>query len=113
MNWILIILTIGFVLATISLLSLGYEHKTLFLQSVYIFIYDHKNWKRYRRLKKYLKTNTIPVINISDYEEGNNSGFAFIHYDDMIFVIQGDNLYLGSYYNHLINDLLKRNNHDS
>lgn len=112
MNWILTISTICFVLGVISLLLLEYEHKTLFLQSVYTFIFNHKNWKRYRRLKQYLKTNTIPVIDLKDYE-GNNSGFAFIHYDDIIFVIQGDNLYLGSYYNHLINDLLKRNNYDS
>jgi hypothetical protein len=69
-------------------------------------------WKRYRRLKKYLKNNTIPIIDLKD-NTGNNSGFAFIHYDDMIFVIQGDNLYLSAYYNHLIKDLLKRNNHDS
>lgn len=112
MNWILIISIIGFVLVTILLLILEYEHKTLFLQSVCTFIYAHKDWKRYRRLKKYLKDNTIPIINIIDYK-GNNAGFAFIQYDDIIFIIQGDNLYLGAYYNHLINDLLKRNNHDS
>ena len=104
MNWILIISTIGFLLAGISLLLLEYEHKTLFLQSVYTFIYDHKMWRRYRRLKKYLKDNTMPIIELKDYT-GNNSGFAFIHYDDMIFVIQGDNLYLISHYSHLIKDL--------
>jgi hypothetical protein len=63
-------------------------------------------------LKQYLKTNTIPFIDIKDYA-GHNTGFAFIQYCDIIFVIQGDDLYLGSYYNHLINDLLKRNNHAS
>ena len=112
MNWILIISTIGFLLAGISLLLLEYEHKTLFLQSVYTFIYDHKMWRRYRRLKKYLKDNTMPIIELKDYT-GNNAGFAFIQYDDMIFVIQGDNLYLISHYSHLIKDLLKCNNHDS
>lgn len=108
MNWILIISTIGFVLATISLLILCYEHKTLFLQLIYAFIYDHKIWRKYRRLKKYLKNNTIPIINIIDYE-GNNAGFAFIRYNDITFIIQGDNIYLSSYYRHLIEDLLKRN----
>lgn len=108
MNWILIISTIGFLLVVILLLILEYEHKTLFLQSVYVFICEHKDWRKYRRLKKYLKTNTIPLINLRDYA-GNNAGFAFIQYCDTIFVIQGDNLYLGSYYNHLIKDLLKQN----
>lgn len=109
MNWILTISTIGFVLVAILLLILDYEHKTLFLQSVCTFIYEHKDWKRYRRLKKYLKTNTIPLINIRDYT-GNNAGFAFIQCCNTTFVIQGDDLYLGSYYNHLIEDLLKHNN---
>lgn len=112
MNWILIISIIGFVLVAIFLLILEYEHKTLFLQSVCTFVYAHKDWKRYRRLKKYLKDNTIPIINITDYE-GNNSGFAFIQYDNLIFIIQGNDIYLSYYYDHLIKDLLKRNNHDS
>lgn len=112
MNWILIISTIVFLLVATNLLILGYGHKTLFLQLVYTFIFDHKMWKRYRRLKQYLKTNTIPIINIIDYS-GNNAGFAFIQYNDFICIIQGDNLYLSSYFNHLIKDLLKRNNHAS
>lgn len=112
MNWfIIIILTIS-VLAAIGLFILNLDQQNLFFQALCVFIFDHKDWKRYRRLKKYLKNNTIPIINITDYE-GNNDGFAFIRYDNLIFIIQGDNLYLGSYHNHLINDLLKRNNHDS
>lgn len=112
MNWFIIITWALLVIATVALLILNLDQRNLFFQVLCVFIFDHKNWKRYRRLKKYLKTNTIPFIDIKDYT-GNNAGFAFIQYCDIIFVIQGDDLYLGSYYNHLIEDLLKRNNHDS
>lgn len=108
MDWVLIISTIVLVIATIDLFIGIYEDKVYSFQFVHVFIHCHKTWKKYRRLKKYLKINTIPVINIQDYE-GNNAGFAFIQYDDIIFVIQGDNIYLSSYYKHLINNLLKHN----
>jgi hypothetical protein len=109
MNWFAIITLTVLVISIIQLLIISLNQSCLFFQVLYAFTCDHEIWKRYRRLKKYLKTNTIPVINITDYE-GNNSGFAFIQYDDTTFVIQGDNLYLSSYYKHLIKDLLKRNN---
>lgn len=110
MNWIIIIIPLSILLlAIIDLVIISFEHRNFFWQVLCTFLYDHYEWKKYRRLKKYLKTDTIPLIDIRDYE-GNNSGFAFIQYDDIIFVIQGDYLYLSSYYNHLIDDLLKRNN---
>lgn len=112
MNWHIIIPLIMLVLATINILIVTLNQQNLFFQILYAFIWKHKMWKRYRKLKEHLKTNTIPIINIIDCE-GNNAGFAFIQYDDLIFIIQGDNIYLSSYYNHLIEDLLKRNNHDS
>lgn len=112
MNWHIIIPLIALVLATTSLLIITLNQCGLFFQALYSFIYEHKMWKRYRRLKKYLKTDTIPFIHILDYD-GNNSGFAFIQYDNNIFVIQGNDIYLSSYYSHLIKDLLKHNNHDS
>lgn len=110
MNWIIIIIPLSILLlTTIDLVIISFEHRNFFWQVLYTFLHGHYAWKRYRRLKKYLKTNTIPLIDIRDHK-GNNSGFAFIQYDDIIFVIQGDNMYLSSYYNHLIDDLLKRNN---
>lgn len=110
MNWIIIIIPLSILLlALIDLVIISFEHRNFFWQVLCTFLHDHYKWKRYRRLKKYLKTDTIPLIDIRDYE-GDNSGFAFIQYDDIIFVIQGDNMYLSSYYNHLIDDLLKRNN---
>ncbi len=109
MRWFMIITLIVLVFAVTNLLIISFSHCNLFFQVLYAFICDHTNWKRYQRLKKYLKTNTIPFIDIKDYK-GNNTGFAFIQYCDIIFVIQGDDLYLGSYYNHLIKDLLKHNN---
>jgi hypothetical protein len=113
MNWLAIICLTIIVISIINLIIANFRHQNLFFQILYTFIYEHKDWKRYRRLKQYLKTNTIPIINIIDYE-GNNAGFAFIQYDDITFIIQGkDNIYLSSYFNHLINDLLKHNNHDS
>lgn len=108
MNWFIIITLAILVIAVIALFIFGLDQRNLFFQVLYVFIFDHKNWKRYRRLKKYLKVNTIPLIDIKDYT-GNNTGFAFIQYCDIIFVIQGDDLYLSSYYNHLIEDLLKQN----
>lgn len=112
MNWFIIIIFTISVLIAIGLFILNLDQQNLFFQALCVFIFDHKDWKRYRRLKQYLKTNTIPIINITDYK-GNNAGFAFIQYDNLIFIIQGDDIYLSSYHNHLINDLLKRNNHDS
>lgn len=112
MNWIIIIPLIVLVISVIQLLIIGCDQRNLFFQVLYAFTCDHETWKRYRRLKKYSKTNTIPLIDLTDYTR-NNAGFAFIQYGDTIFVIQGDNLYLSSYYNHLIKDLLIRNNHDS
>lgn len=109
MNWIIIITLTILALSGILLLIITLNQWNLFFQVLYAFICDHTNWKRYQRLKKYLKTNTIPLIDIQDYE-GNNVGFAFVYYDNMIFAIQGDNIYLSSYYSHLIKDLLKRNN---
>lgn len=109
MNWFTIIPLILLVSAVINLIIINLNQQNLFFQVLYTFLYEYKTWKRYRRLKQYLKTNTIPLIDLRDYT-GNNSGFAFIQYCDTIFVIQGDNLYLGSYYNHLIDDLLKHNN---
>jgi hypothetical protein len=112
MKWFAIITLTVLVLATINLLIVSLSQCCLFFQVLYAFICSHETWKRYRRLKKYLKTNTIPLINILDYE-GNNSGFAFIQYGDTIFVIQGDNTYLSSYYKHLIKNLLKHNDYDT
>lgn len=112
MKWIETITLIVMAIAAVNILIIGFNQKNLFFQVLYVFIYDHKIWKRYRRLKKYLKTNTIPVIDIRNYED-NDSDFAFIQYDNMIFAIQGNNCYIGTYYNHLIKNLLKRNNHDS
>ena len=109
MSWFNIIILITLVLATIGLVVTSFSQQNFFFQALYAFMCDHKKWKRYRRLKQYLKIDTIPIINILDYE-GNNSGFAFIQYDNIMFIIQGDNLYISSYYNHLIEDLLKRNN---
>ena len=108
MNWILIIPLIVLVLSSIQLLIISLNKSCLFFQVWYTFTCVHEIWKRYRRLKKHLKTNTIPLINIIDYE-GNNSGFAFIQYGNDIFVIQGDNIYISSYYGHLISNLLKHN----
>lgn len=111
MNWFTIIPLIMMILTIINIIIIDFNQQNLFFQVLYAFIYTHEMWKRYRRLKKYLKTNTIPIINIVDYKE-DNAGFAFIQYDDEIFIIQGDNIYLSTYYNHLIKNLLKQNNHE-
>ena len=112
MNWIMIILLTILVVSTINLLIMCLSKYNFFFQVLYVFIFDNENWKKYQRLKKYLKTNTIPIINLLDYE-GGNSSFAFVQYNNEVFIIQGDNLYLSPYYNHLIKNLLKHNNHDS
>ena len=112
MNWFTIIALTVLVLAISNLLIVSLNRSCLFFQVLYVFTYDHERWKKYRRLKKYLKTNTIPFIHLIDYQ-GNNADFAFIEYDDEIFVIQWNNIYLSSYYNHLIKNLLKHNNHAS
>lgn len=109
MNWFTIITLTVLVLATINLLIISLNQCCLFFQVLYVFTYSRETWKRYQRLKKYLKTNTIPIIKLTEYE-GNNAGFAFIQYKNFVFIIQGEGLYLSSYYNHLIKDLLKRNN---
>lgn len=108
MNWIIIIPLIVLVISLTQLLIISLNQSCLFFQVLYTFTCDHETWKRYRRLKKYVKTNHIPLINIVEYE-GNNIGFAFIKYDNMIFVIQGDDIYLSPFYNHLIKNLLKHN----
>lgn len=109
MNWIIIIPLILLVISLTQLLIISLNQSCLFFQVLYAFTCDHEIWKRYRRLKKYIKkTDTIPLIDIQDYK-GNNSGFAFIQYDNNIFVIQGDNIYISSYYGHLIKNLLKLN----
>ena len=110
MNWIIIIPLILLVISLIQLLIIHFNQWNLLFQVLYAFTCDHEIWKRYRRLKKYIKkTDTIPLIDMQDYE-GNNFGFAFIKYDNNIFVLQGDNIYISSYYGHLIKNLLKRNN---
>ena len=110
MNWFAIITLTVLVISLIQLLIISLNQSCLFFQVLYTFTCAHETWKRYRRLKKYLKTNTIPLINILDYE-GNNIGFAFIKYDNMIFAIQNDEIYISSYYKHLISNLLKHNDH--
>lgn len=114
MYWIITIVPLVLlVLVTITLVIITFNYLNFFFQILYTFICDHETWKKYQRLKKYLKTDMIPVINILDYE-GDNSGFAFIQYDNIMFIIQGANeIYISSYYSHLIKDLLKRNNQDS
>ena len=110
MNWIIIIPLILLVISLTQLLIISLNQSCLFFQVLYTFTCAHETWKRYRRLKKYIKkTDTIPLINILDYE-GNNIGFAFIKYDNNIFIIQGDDIYISSYYGHLIKNLLKHNN---
>lgn len=109
MNWIVIIPLIVLVISLTQLLIISYNQKNLFFQVLYAFTCAHETWKRYRRLKKYLETNHIPLINIVDYE-GNNFGFAFIKYDNIVFVLQGDDIYISSYYGHLIKNLLKLSN---
>lgn len=109
MNWIIIIPLILLVISITQLLIIGLNQWCFFFQVLYAFTCDHEIWKKYRRLKKYLKTDTIPLINMVDYE-GNNFGFAFIKYDNIVFVLQGDNIYISSYYGHLIKNLLKHNN---
>lgn len=106
MNWFIII---TWALLVIALFIFSLDQRNLFFQVLCVFIFDHEKWKRYRRLKKYLKNNTIPIIKLTEYK-GNNAGFAFIQYKNFVFIIQGGGLYLSSYYNHLIKDLLKRNN---
>ena len=108
MNWCAIITLIVLVISLTQLFIISLNQSYLFFQVLYAFTCDHEIWKRYRRLKKYVKTNHIPLINIIDYK-GNNSGFAFIQYNNNIFVIQGNNIYISSYYGHLINNLLKHN----
>lgn len=110
MKWIEIILLIVMAIATINLVIITLNQQNLFFQVLYAFICDHETWKKYQRIKKYLKTNTIPLIDINDYT-GNNAGFAFIQYGNMIFVIQGDSIYISSYYGHLIKNLLKHNDY--
>ena len=112
MNWFTIISLIMLIFAIINILIMALNQQNFFFQVLYAFIYEHEMWKRYRRLKKYLKTNTIPLINITDYI-GNNVGFTFVQYDNEVFVISGDNIYLSSYFIRLIENLLKHNNHDS
>ena len=112
MNWTIIIPLVTLVIATIYLVITTFNQCNLSFQVVYVFLCEHRIWKKYRVLKKYSKDNIIPLININGYME-NNTGFAFIQYGGMVFVIQEDNIYLSSYYNHLIKDLLKRNGHDS
>ena len=109
MNWIIIIPLILLIISLTQLLIISLNQRCFFFQVLYAFTCDHEIWKRYRRLKKYLKTNHIPLINIVDYE-GNNFGFAFIQYDNNIFVVQGDNIYISSYYGHLVKNLLKHSN---
>lgn len=110
MNWIIIIPLIVLVISLIQLLIISLNQSCLFFQVLYAFTCSHETWKRYRRLKKYLKkTDTIPIINILEYE-GNNIGFAFIKYDNTIFMIQGNDIYISSFYGHLIKNLLKQNN---
>ena len=112
MNWIAIISLTILVLASINLLIVGLNQSCFFLQVLYVFIFDREIWKKYKRLKKYLKTNTIPFIHMI-YYTGINIKFAFVWYDDTIFIAQGSSIYLSSYYNKLIENLLKHNNHDS
>lgn len=109
MNWIIIIPLILLVISLTQLLIISLNQSCFFFQVLYAFTCDHEIWKRYRRLKKYLKTDTISVIDIVDYE-GNNFGFAFIKYGNTIFALQGDAIYISSYYGHLIKNLLKQNN---
>lgn len=111
MNWIIIIPLIITVLAVINLLIVSFNQQNLFFQSLYTFIYDHEKWKRYQKLKEHLKTNTIPFIHLMDYTD--NADFAFVWYDDVIFIMQGNDIYLCSYFTRLIEDLLKRNKNDS
>lgn len=110
MNWFLVILIVLLALSVIDLIIISLNQKNFFFQVLYAFTCDHEQWKRYRRLKKYLKTNLIPFINIINYT-GDNAGFAFIQYEDTIFVIQGSTIYISSYYSHLIKYLLKHNNY--
>ena len=109
MNWFGIIILTILVLATILLLIIRLNQWNFFFQVLYAFIYEHEDWKKYRRLRKYLKTNTIPLVNLMD-DTGINYGFVFIQYDDIIFIRQGASIYLSSYYSHLIKNLLKCNN---
>lgn len=109
MNWFAIITLTVLVISLTQLLIISLNQSCLFFQVLYVFTCDHEIWKKYRRLKKYVKTNHISLINIVDYE-GNNSGFAFIQYGNTIFVIQGDNIYISSYYGHLVKNLLKLSN---
>lgn len=109
MNWIIIIPLILLVISITQLLIISLNQWNLFFQVLYTFTCAQDTWKKYRRLKKYLKTDTIPLINIVDYE-GNNFGFAFIKYDNIVFVLQGNDIYISSYYGHLIKNLLKHNN---
>lgn len=108
MNWIIIILTIIITVSLLLLLIMGLNQLNFFFQVLYVFICDRDTWKKYQRLKKYLKTNTIPFIHLIDYTE-NNFDFAFVWYDDTIFIAKGSNIYISSCYNKLIMNLLKHN----
>lgn len=109
MNWIIIILTIIITTSLLLLLIIELNQLNFFFQVLYVFICDRESWKKYQRLKKYLKTNTIPFIHLIDYTE-NNFDFAFVWYNDTIFIVNRNSIYLSPYYNHLIKNLLKHNN---
>ena len=77
MNWLAIICLTIIVTSIINLIIINFSQRNLFFQVLYSFIYEHKMWKRYRRLKQYLKTNTIPIINIIDYEVIGRENYYF------------------------------------
>ena len=110
MNWIIIILTIIITVSILLLLIMGLSQLNFLFQVLYVFICDRESWKKYKRLKKYLKTNTIPYINLIDYTKIIIIGFAFVWYNDTIFIVNGSSVYLSPYYKHLIENLLKHNN---
>lgn len=77
-------------------------------------MYEPKNWEKYKQLKKYLKTHSIPYLCLSDIIP---DGFAFV-YDNTsgnIFVVKNHEVFLCSFFEYLIEDLIKtqRKYHDN
>lgn len=81
-------------------------NSSLHCQKVYTLMFEPDIWKKYKQLKKYLKTYSIPYLYRGDIIP---EGFAFVHdnISGKIFVIKDHEVFLCEFFKYLIEDLIK------
>ena len=89
------------------------QQHALFLQKLYLAIFERSTYEHYQKLKEHLKTEKIKLITNVEFaglqlnHDENNFSFVVFKDGDVV-AYEFANIYISSYYEKVIYDLLKQ-----